>query len=129
MNQLIEAKDFCLSPRCEGQLSLTVVIMLLTQPRRQHIRIWREVNQFTLVLQDEKMSKNMRFYSHHENYDDNYTSVDFWSGTWPLIASGINKELDGTNEFIELETKPLILPSWVRLDCKQLALPENFCEF
>ena len=129
MNQLIEAKDFCLSPRCEGQLSLSVVMTLLTQPRRQHIRIWREIDQFTLVLQDEKMSRNMRFYSHHEDYEDNYTSVDFWSGTWPSIASGINKELEGTNEFIELETKPLILPSWVRLDCNQLALPENFCEF
>ena len=129
MNQLIEAKDFCLTPRCEDQLSLTVVMTLLTQPRRQHIRIWREVNQFTLVLQDEKMSRNMRFYSHHEDYGDNYTSVDFWSGAWPLIASGINKELDGTNECIELEIEPLILPSWVRFESNKLALPENFCEF
>ena len=129
MNQLIEAKDFCLSPRCEAQLSLTVVMTLLTQPRRQHIRIWREVNQFTLVLQDEKMSRNMRFYSHHEDYEDNYTSVDFWSGTWPLIASGINKELDGTNECIELEIEPLILPSWVLFESNKLGLPENFSEF
>ena len=129
MNQLIEAKDFWLSPRFEGQVSLTVEMQLVTQPLRQNIRIWREDSQFTLVLQDARNSRNFRFYSYDADYEDNYTSVDFWSGTWPSIASGINKELEGTNEFIELETKPLILPSWVRLDCNQLALPENFCEF
>ena len=129
MNQLIEAKYFCLSPRCEGQLSLTVVMTLLTQPRPQHIRIWREVNQFTLVLQDEKMSRNWRFYSHHEDYEENYTSVDFWLGAWPLIASGINTELEDTNECIELETEPLILPEWVHFEHNQLALPDNFFDF
>jgi hypothetical protein len=126
--QLILVKNFSLTPRCETQLSLTTVLKQSTQPRRQHLRIWREVNKFTLVLKDEKEVGNYRFYSHHEDYEDNYKSVDFWLRTWPLVARDINEELECTNEGIELETEPLLLPSWIQCEFSQLELPENFCE-
>ena len=128
MNQVIKAKNFSLTLRNESQFSLTVEMKQATQPRRQHLRIWREVDQFTLVLKDAKQGGNYRFYCHHEDYEDNYTSVDFWLRTWPLMASALNEKLEGTNECIVLEAEPLILPSWVHFERNQLALPENLCE-
>lgn len=124
MSHVIEAKFLQLTPR-GPRWSLTYEFDQQTQSERQHLRIWREGDQCTVVLKNAAADGNYRYYSFHEDFNDDYSSGDFWFTQWPVIAEGLNEALADSKEGIEFEVHPIELPSWAVGDTTAIPLPAN----
>lgn len=128
MSQVIEAKSLQLTPR-GPRSSLTYEFDQQTQSERQHLQIWREGDQCTVVFKNADHistgSLNYRFYSTHEDFNDDYLSGDFWFSTWPVIAEGLNEALADSKEGIEFEVQPIELPAWAIGDTTAIPIPTN----
>lgn len=124
MSHVIEAKLLQLTPR-HHQLSLTYEFDQENQSERQQLRIWREVDRCTIVFKNAAADGNYRFYTFHEDFNDDYQSGDFWFSTWPVIAEGLNDVLADSKEGIELEVQPIELPAWAIGDTTAIPLPAN----
>jgi hypothetical protein len=130
MTHLIEAKFLQLTPR-RGDWSLTYEFDQENQSERQQLRIWREGVQdcrCSLVLKNATYEGNYRFYTFHGDFNDDYTSADFWFTTWPVIANGLNAALSDSGEDFEFEVHPLELPSWAIGDTTAIPLPSDLLD-
>jgi hypothetical protein len=121
---VIEAKFLQLTPR-RDQLSLTYEFDQETQSERQQLRIWREVDRCTIVFKNAAADGNYRFYTFHEDFNDDYSSGIFWFSTWPVIAGGLNEVLADSDEGIAFEVQPIEFPSWAVGDATAIPLPAN----